>query len=375
MLKFNELWAMHKEELRWALGLMSGTSLDGIDAALIRTDAELVHEFGGWVTVPYDEQMKTILRAAVYGRGDLLLAEHLMTLRHAEAVKALLDKANLSYKDVQVIGFHGQTVMHRPDEDLTWQMGDGALLAEKTRIDVVCDFRRRDVAAGGEGAPLVPLYHAALARHMDLPIAVLNLGGIANVTWIGRSERAGNELMALDIMALDTGPGNVMLNEWCERKTGQDYDLNGKLAFAGRVNEEALKVLLDNPFFAKHPPKSLDRNHFSAEHMQNLSAEDGAATLTAFVVESVKLGLQYFPAAPKQWFVTGGGRHNPAVMEGLKRSLGHVYPVESLGWRGDALEAQAFAFLAMRSLKKLPLSLPTTTGVNRAVTGGALYRA
>lgn len=366
---------MQKEETRWSLGLMSGTSLDGIDAALIRTDGEHVYEFGAAQTLPYDEQMKAILSAAVRGRGDLLLAEHVMTLKHADAVKALLDKANLSYKDVQVIGFHGQTVVHRPDEDMTWQMGDGALLAEKTKIDVVCDFRRRDIAAGGEGAPLVPLYHAALARHMALPIAVLNLGGIANVTWIGKSERAGSELMALDILAFDTGPGNVMLNEWAEAKTGVDYDAEGKLAFAGKVDQQALAHLLNDVYFAKHPPKSLDRNHFKADHMQHLSAEDGAATLAAFVVESVKLGLRYFPAAPKQWFITGGGRHNPAVMKGLKDALGNVYPVESLGWKGDALEAQAFAFLAVRALKKLPLSLPSTTGALRAVTGGALYRA
>ncbi len=366
---------MQKEETRWSLGLMSGTSLDGIDAALIRTDGEQVQEFGPWLTLQYDEQMKAILAAAVRGRGDLLMAEHVMTVKHAEAVRALLDKANLTYKDIQVIGFHGQTVAHRPEEDLTWQMGDGALLAEKTKIDVVCDFRRRDVAAGGEGAPLVPLYHAALSRQMNLPIAVLNIGGIANVTWIGKSERGGSELMALDILAFDTGPGNVMLNEWADAKTGVDYDADGKLAFAGKIDQAALDVLMNNAYFAKHPPKSLDRNHFSVDHMQHLSAEDGAATLTAFVVESIRLGLRYFPAAPKQWFVTGGGRHNPAVMKGLRDALGNVYPVESLGWKGDALEAQAFAFLAVRSLKRMPLSLPTTTGALRAVTGGALYRA
>lgn len=366
---------MQKEEIRWSMGLMSGTSLDGIDAALIRTDGEYIHEFGDWLTLPFDDKMKSILHAAVHGRGDLLLAEHLMTLKHAEAVKALLDKAGLSYKDVEVIGFHGQTVTHRPDEDLTWQMGDGALLAEKTKIDVVCDFRRRDIAAGGEGAPLVPLYHAALARQMELPIAILNIGGMANVTWIGKSEMAGTELMALDIHAFDTGPGNVMLNEWAAEHTGIDYDKNGKLAFAGKVDQEALDVLLNNAYFVKHPPKSLDRNHFRSEHLLHLSPEDGAATLTAFVVESVKLALRFFPAPPRQWFVSGGGRHNPAVMLGLKEALEQVYPVESLGWRGDALEAQAFAFLAVRSLQKMPLSLPTTTGALRAVTGGAHYRA
>ena len=364
-----------KEEIRWALGLMSGTSLDGIDAALIRTDGEHIYEFGASLTVHFDDAMKAILHAAVRGQGDLLMAEHVMTMKHAEAVKALLEKANLTYKDVEVVGFHGQTVAHRPDEDLTWQMGNGALLAEKTRIDVVCDFRRRDVAAGGEGAPLVPLYHAALARHMELPIAVLNIGGIANVTWIGKSERASNELMALDILAFDTGPGNVMINEWADVRTGVDYDEGGKLALAGKTDTTMLADLLSNPYFAKHPPKSLDRNHFNSDKLQHMSTEDGAATLTEFVVAAVEQGSHYFPSPAKQWFITGGGRHNNALMGKLKEKLKHVYAVESLGWQGDVLEAQAFAFLAVRSLKRLPLSLPSTTGTLRAVTGGALYRA
>lgn len=366
---------MQKEETKWALGLMSGTSLDGIDAALIRTDGEQVEEFGASLTLPYDAQMKTILQATVHGKGDLLLAEHVLTLKHAEAVKQLLDKAGLTYKDVAVIGFHGQTVAHRPDEDLTWQMGDGALLAEKTKIDVVCDFRRRDMAAGGEGAPLVPLYHAALARHMELPIAILNLGGIANVTWIGKSERMGNELMAYDILAFDTGTGNVLLNEWAAEKTGVDYDVDGKLALSGKVDKALLAGLLGDAFFAKHPPKSLDRNHFNYDGLMELSKEDGAATLAEFTCAAVVQGARFFPAPAKQWFVTGGGRHNPAIMQSLKAHLGNVYPVEALGWQGDALEAQAFAFLAVRSLLKLPLSIPTTTGTLRAVTGGALYRA
>lgn len=367
---------MRKEyEAVWALGLMSGTSLDGIDAALIETDGEEIRSFGPWLTLPYAQAFKERLREAVHGRGDMPAAEHDLTLQHAEAVRQLLTLGGITKKDVRVIGFHGQTVAHRPQERLTWQIGDGALLAEKTGIDVVCDFRRRDVAAGGEGAPLVPLYHAALARQMELPIAVLNIGGIANVTWIGRSETQGRDLLDLDIMAMDTGPGNVMINEWALTTTGTDCDTDGRLALAGKADPARVAALLQNSFFAKTPPKSLDRNHFSLDGVEALSPEDGAATLTEFAAAAVERSAAYFPAPAKQWFITGGGRRNPALMQALRDKLPQVYAVESLGWTGDALEAQAFGFLAVRSLRGLALSLPTTTGTIRAVTGGAYYRA
>jgi anhydro-N-acetylmuramic acid kinase len=359
----------------WALGLMSGTSLDGIDAALIQTDGEHILGFGAWITMQYDELFRARLREAVHRRGDMQVMEQELTLKHADVVKALLTKANITKKDVRVIGFHGQTVMHRPQEKITWQIGNGALLAEKTGIDVVCDFRRRDMANGGEGAPLVPLFHAALARQMELPIAVLNIGGIANVTWIGRSEKTSHDLLDLDILAFDTGPGNVMLNEWSLKHTGVDCDVDGKLALAGKVHTDVVEALLKNPYFAKTPPKSLDRNHFSAELLVGLSKEDGAATLAEFAIAAIEKGSQYFPKAAKQWFITGGGRHNPALMQSLTTRFTQVYPVETLGWVGDALEAQAFGFLAARSLKGLAISVPTTTGALRAVTGGAHYRA
>jgi anhydro-N-acetylmuramic acid kinase len=359
----------------WAMGLMSGTSLDGIDAALIKTDGEQVLSFGPSLTLPFEDSYRARLREAVHGRGDMLEAEYDITLKHADAVKQLLAKANMSRKEIRVVGFHGQTVAHRPQEHITWQIGNGALLAEKTGIDVVCDFRKRDVAAGGEGAPLVPLYHAALARKMELPVAVLNIGGIANVTWIGRSEKSSHDLMDLDILAFDTGPGNVMLNEWALKTTGLDCDRDGKMALAGKIHDEVVQEMLANPYFNKTPPKSLDRNHFSFDSMQHLSKEDGSATLTELVALAVEKGANYFPAAAKQWFVAGGGRHNPALMVALRKRFAHVYAVESLGWTGDALEAQAFGFLAVRSLLGLPLSLPTTTGAIRAVTGGAYYRS
>lgn len=359
----------------WALGLMSGTSLDGIDAALIRTDGEQIFSFGPSLTIPFEDTYRQQLRESVYGRGDLMVAEREITMKHVEAVKQLLAKANMTKRDVHVIGFHGQTVMHRPAEDITWQIGNGALLAEKTGINVVCDFRRRDVAAGGEGAPLVPLYHAALAQHMELPVAVLNIGGIANVTWIGRSERSGDDIISHDIMAFDTGPGNVLLNEFAYKTTGQPCDIDGKIALAGKADFKLVHKLLDDPFFSKHPPKSLDRNHFSFDGVAGLSKEDAMATLTEFTAGAVARGAEYFPLAANQWFVSGGGRHNPALMQALRRHFLQVFPVESLGWQGDTLEAQAFGFLAVRSLKGLALSLPTTTGALRAVTGGAFYKA
>lgn len=360
---------------KWALGLMSGTSLDGIDSALIRTDGNEILEVGAWLTLSFEPKLQAKIREAVYMRGDIAKIEQEITLAHVDAVKELLKVARIKPHDVKVIGFHGQTVVHRPNEGITWQIGDGALLAEKTGIDVVCNFRRHDVAAGGQGAPLVPLFHAALVKHMDLPVAILNLGGIANVTWVARSEDTGNDILALDIMAFDTGVGNVLLNEWALKHTGKSVDKGGELALAGKVDEEVLKSYLSDKFFLLTPPKSLDRNYFTLDRLNNLSKEDGAATLTAFVAESVVMAGQHFPAPAKRWYVTGGGRHNPALMQAIAKRLKNVKPVETLGWYGDALEAQAFAYLAVRSLKRLPLTLPTTTGALRAVTGGAFYAA
>jgi anhydro-N-acetylmuramic acid kinase len=362
-------------EAVWALGLMSGTSLDGIDAALIRTDGTEIYETGPWQTVPFENALRARIREAVYMRGDLLRIEQEITMAHAEAVKALLKTAGFKPSHVKVVGFHGQTISHRPHEGLTWQAGNGALLAEKTGIDVVCDFRSRDTAAGGQGAPLVPLFHAALVRHMDLPVVVLNLGGIANITWIGRSENTGNNLLALDIIAFDTGPGNVLINEWALRHNGNSLDLDGKLALAGKPDPEIVRLYLADPFFAMHPPKSLDRNYFTLDKVEQLSVEDGAATLTELTAASIEAAQRHFPIKARHWYISGGGRHNPALMKAIGSKLNDAKPVETLGWYGDALEAQAFAYLAVRSLKRLPLTLPTTTGANRAVTGGAFYAA
>ncbi len=373
----------------WSLGLMSGTSLDGIDAALIRTDGETVSAFGPWMTVPMEPRLRERLKLAMQGEGDMPLLERDITRLHALAVKELLANADIPASEVQVIGFHGQTIAHRPEEGITWQLGNGALLAELTGIDVICDFRRRDMAAGGQGAPLVPLFHAAITHALPKPLAVLNIGGVANVTYISPSLRAGGEAIqasasgALNyfagarndetILAFDTGPGNAMLNDWCQRHTGQAYDRDGALALVGRVDEVLMQEFLAHPYFLKKPPKSLDRNAFSLEPFARLSAEDGAATLTECMAQSVKMAQMHFPQKPAHWYICGGGRHNPAMMKSLSHLLGPVQPVEQIGLQGDALEAQAFAYLAVRSLKKLPLTLPSTTGAMRAVTGGAHY--
>jgi anhydro-N-acetylmuramic acid kinase len=351
---------------RLALGLMSGTSMDGIDAAIIETDGETVVVSGPTASAPYDRVFRERLRGVLGGNGPVADVAREITLAHADLVASLLRDQGLDAGDIQVIGFHGHTILHRPRERRTWQIGDGALLAARTGIDVVADFRSADVAAGGEGAPFAPLYHMALCRDQELPVAVLNLGGVANVTWIGK----GGPL------AFDTGPGNALLDDWVLKRTGRPYDDGGRLAISGSADRALLGGLLSHPFFDRAPPKSLDRLDFDSAVLEPLSTADGAATLALFTCRAVALAVRHFPASPRRWLVAGGGRHNTALMAGLAIVLEEpVEPVETVGWNGDGLEAQAFAYLAVRSLRGLPLSLPQTTGVPEPVTGGTLHRA
>ena len=352
----------------WALGLMSGTSLDGVDAALVRTDGVRVLEFGPFRTEPYEPAFRERLRAVLGGKGDVAGVECDLTGIHTAAVKALLREAGGVKADL--IGFHGHTILHAPEAHRTWQIGDGALLARQTGIDVVHDFRSADVAAGGEGAPLAPVYHAALAGELERPLAVLNIGGVANVTWIDGPPAAP------ELIAFDTGPGNALVDDWVHRRDGRLYDADGALAASGRVDADALARLLDHGYFGRRPPKSLDRDAFSTAPVAKLSGPDGAATLTAFTAHAVARAVAHFPAPPRRWLVTGGGRHNKTMMASLARVLpGTVEPVEAARWNGDGLEAQAFAYLAVRSLRGLPLSFPGTTGVGRPTAGGVLRRA
>jgi anhydro-N-acetylmuramic acid kinase len=360
---------MSHETGSWAIGLMSGTSLDGLDAALIRSDAERLLEAGPFLSEPYDEAFRARLRRLLGGaaREEVAPVEHELTERHAAAIERLLAEAGLPKEKVAVVGVHGQTIHHAPEKRQTWQIGEGALLARLTGLPVVNELRLADVAEGGQGAPLAPAYHRALARGIERPLAVLNLGGVGNVTWLGEGEE--------EILAFDTGPANALLDDWVLQHGAGRFDAEGRLAAAGRVEQHLLDQWLRVPYFEMPPPKSLDRDAFKTPGLETLMLEDGAATLTAFTAASVARAGEFFPKPVGRVLVTGGGRRNPMLMAMLAARLGvSVEPVESFGWDGDALEAQAFAFLALRALKGLPITYPGTTGAPRPLTGGRLHR-
>ncbi len=358
-----------------AIGLMSGTSLDGIDAALIETDGEGQVRAVAFRGEPYSDAARAQLAAATAlaltfdrprASPDLVAAGELIDRTHAFAVHKLLREAGVEASAIDVIGYHGQTVAHRPDRGWTWQIGDGAVLARATGVTVVSDFRSADVAAGGQGAPLLPVYHAALAAGLELPVAVLNLGGVANITFIGADGT---------LVAFDTGPANGLIDSWVEAETGARFDEGGALAAAGRVDETVLTGMLDHPFFELAPPKSLDRNDFTIQPARGLAAADGAATLTAFTAASVNEAIDRLPARPGRLIVAGGGRHNPTMLRMIGERTGLVpEPSDALGWNGDAMEAEGFAYMAVRTLKGLPISFPGTTGLREPIMGGVVSR-
>ncbi len=352
-----------------AVGLMSGTSMDGIDAALIETDGKSHVRPLAFHHMPYDDGFRAALRAGMAAARTVAaprpeaesfaaLAREL-TRRHADAVKALLAGGR-----ADIIGFHGQTLVHRPEQRWTWQIGDGPLLARLTGLDVVHDFRSADVAAGGHGAPLLPVYHAARAGALPKPVAVLNLGGVGNITYVGD-----------DLLAFDTGPANALIDDWMHANSGQAYDADGATAARGRVNEAILAQLCDKDWFDLPPPKSLDRHDFSLDACHGLSLADGAATLTAFTAETVRLAARFLPQPPQQWIVCGGGRLNATLMQMLQQRLpGMVQSADDLDWNGDSVEAEGFAYMAVRHLRGLPISFPGTTGAPVPMTGGVLQR-
>lgn len=390
---------------RWAMGLMSGTSLDGVDAALIETDGERVTAFGETGFLPYApadlEHLAPVMadpmryRAAPEGSADagrLRAAARDVLRLHARAVADLLATAADAGRPPGMlgqvlIGFHGQTVMHAPEEGWTWQLGDGAALATALARPVVWDFRSADVAAGGEGAPLAPFYHHSLARRLaadgaaDGPLAFLNIGGVANITWVDPS--VADPAAPGALMAFDTGPGNALLNDWMAAHAGEPLDRDGAAAAVGleAARARGLAVFETNviaDFLARPGPKSLDRNAFATlpARLDGCSIEAGAAALTLFTAHCVAAARQHLPRPPARWLVCGGGRHNPTMMAALAEALDvPVVPVEAVGLDGDMLEAQAFAFLAVRSLRGLPLSAPASTGVPAPVSGGRLSPA
>ncbi len=377
-----------------ALGLMSGTSLDGIDVALITTDGESHVVRGPAMTLPYTPEIRALLLAAIEDSKDITdrrsrpahlpHAERELTELHGAAVSHFLRKQGISRDQIEVIGFHGQTVLHRgaaagmrlkpngephwaPSPGITVQLGLGEMLADLTRIPVVYDLRAADVAAGGQGAPLVPVYHQALtAKLPQRPVAIVNIGGVANVTWIGRDGR---------LLAFDTGPGNALIDDWMRAKVRFDYDADGEMAAQGTINAHALHTYLNHAYFNAPPPKSLDRNSFALDAVAALGAEDGAATLTAFTAETIARARQHMPEEPELWIISGGGRRNGTLMSMLA-GLVHcaVVPAEAAGLNGDSLEAEAWGYLAVRSLKGLPITFPGTTGVAEPMRGGVLAK-
>ena len=359
-----------------AIGLMSGTSLDGVDVALIETDGERILSLGATGYRPYAETERDLLRQALADAvrigdrrarpGALAQAEKLVTAAHADAVEAFMATQGLRRSGVDVIGFHGQTVLHRPEAGITVQIGNGYVLAERLGIPVIHDLRAADVAAGGQGAPLVPVFHKALADFSGVaaPLAVVNIGGVANVTFIGGDGR---------LVAFDTGPGNALLDDWMRERAGLACDEGGRTAALGQPDEALLAWLLMHPYFRRTPPKSLDRNWFSHRMVGHLSTEAGAATLAAFTARSIARALDHAPEVPQRWIIAGGGARNEELLRLLRGQLGvEITTADAVGWSSSHMEAQAFAYLAARSLRGLPITFPGTTGVAGAMTGGEL---
>jgi anhydro-N-acetylmuramic acid kinase len=367
----------------WTVGLMTGTVLDGmIDIASIRTDGVDVFEFGPWKLAPYPADLRILLGDAVRqalewrfeGEAPSIFAEaeQALTQAQAQAVAQFLAENGMRPQEIAAVGFHGQTVLHRAPQagriGDTRQLGDGKLMADTLGIDVVYDFRSADMRAGGHGAPLSAPYHVALLRRLGAApgTAVLNLGGVANVTWWDGADR---------FVSFDTGPANAPINDWIVRHGVGEFDRNGEIAKRGTVDESRLARLLDHPYLFAPFPKSLDRYDFTADMAAGLSLQDGAATLTAFTAGAVGRALDLLPMRPDRLVVCGGGRKNPSIMAALAQRAGvQAVAAEAVGWRGDAGEAECFAYLAARGRAGLPISFPTTTGVPRPMPGGVLAR-
>jgi anhydro-N-acetylmuramic acid kinase len=353
-----------------ALGTISGTSADAIDLALVRSDGVTVERLGPHGSEPYRAETRAAILALVTSGREVFAAAELpdlvaaITDDHATAIEHFLERHGLERERIDLVALHGQTVLHRPQERLTLQLGDCQALADRLGLPVVGDLRKADVAAGGQGAPIVPLFHQALARAWPQPLAILNIGGVANLTFLDGES----------VIACDVGPGNAPLDDWVRRHTGAPCDLGGRIAAKGRADEARIAQALTHPFFRSPWPKSLDRMAFTDRLAAGLGLEDGAATLAGLAVAAVARAQKLLPAPPRRWLVCGGGRHNPALMRGLAKALAApVQPIEAENLDGDAIEAHAMAFLAIRSFLGLPLTLPTTTGVPAPMPGGRTF--
>jgi len=371
-------------DLKRAIGLMSGTSMDGIDLAMVETDGDQMVRRGASSFTPYDAKFRKRLEGALETAkaiaqrnerpGDLSELEAELTDRHAAAVETFLEREGLTAKDIDVVGFHGQTVLHRPHQALTVQLGDGEALAKRLGIDVVYDLRAHDMTLGGQGAPLVPAYHRALAAGLpdewakETPVVIVNIGGISNITYISPDG---------DLRAFDSGPGNMLIDQWVSRHAGIPYDSGGAIASEGRVLSGLANRYLSSPFFTAKERISLDRNDFQLPDDTEAGLEDGARTLAFVTAAAIAKAQAHLPEKPKLWILTGGGRHNRLIVEDLTvatRHTGQVIVAEEAGLNGDSMEAEAWAWLAVRSLRGLPLTYPGTTGVKEPATGGVLAR-
>jgi anhydro-N-acetylmuramic acid kinase len=368
-------------ELKTAIGLMSGTSMDGIDLALVRTDGESVVERGPAMGLAYDPAFRKILAQALETAkgiehreerpGDLGDVERELTLRHATALKDFLRKFEITAKDIDFIGFHGQTVLHRPLQGLTVQIGNGRLLAEETGIPIVYDMRANDMVHGGQGAPLVPAYHAALAAGLadftGRAVMFVNIGGISNLTFIGSDG---------EIIAFDSGPGNTLIDQWVEAEAGVPFDAGGAIGSEGGVIASLASRYLDHAFFASDKRMSLDRNDFRPPMPGEVGLHDGARTLAYVTAAAIVKSMRHLPEKAELIIVCGGGRLNRVIMADLAALAGgaRVEPAETFGFNGDSMEAEAWAYLAVRSTRGLPLTFPGTTGVRQPVSGGVLAR-
>lgn len=367
-----------------AIGLMSGTSLDGIDAALIETDGQDYVKILADYFFAYDENLKSGLRnAIVYFSNvssnlkycDILALEKSITVLHAEAVAGLLKKAQISLDKIRIIGFHGQTIIHRPDEGITLQIGNPHLLARLTGIDVVSDFRRKDMVYGGQGAPLVPIYHKALMNEFIKPIIVVNIGGVANLTYIDDE----------NLIAFDVGSGNALIDDYVKQNLALNYDKDGNLASQGKVNISLVNKWLDDEYFNLLPPKSLDRNHFhyileqlsltkNNHQVSHNFHYNNIASLSYFTAAVIDKAIKFLPKTPVEICVCGGGRHNKFILKNLA-NLSNIKTsnIDDLSINGDMVEAEAFAYIAARTLQNKPSSFPSTTGVFSPVVSGVIH--
>lgn len=361
-----------KNKIYRAIGLMSGTAMDGIDAALIETDGYNYIKHIGAVYEPHDPKFKSKLKSCLNRSDrkshDILAIEKQFTLAQIPVINKLINKLSLNKQDIDLIGFHGQTIHHNPDAGETIQLGDGKLLAKETGTDVVYDFRTNDMKNKGQGAPLIPVYHRALIQNseLNLPIVILNLGGVSNITW----------MLDHELIGFDPGPANALIDDWIKKHTNKPYDEDGKIASQGCVDNAIIDTFMTLNYFNKPYPKSLDRNEFANISVDHLSLEDGATTLTEMTCLSIKNGIDICPSPPTAIYATGGGRLNKYMMKRLKEITSiSVHNVDELSWDGDALEAEGFAYMAVRKILNEPISYPSTTGCKTPTVGGALAKS